>query len=70
MHRHYQENYEPGRYPFEWYEIAYTYGFDLATDERYPERNWLEIEEGARRGWEEKGAIRLGWETAREAMVE
>lgn len=77
LRRHYEENYDPGRYPFERYEIAYTYGFDLVEPGAYPDRNWLQIEEEARRGWEEQGvgpwedfkeAIRYAWETARDAM--
>jgi len=77
MHRHYEENYDPGRYPFERYEIAYTYGFDLMGDEAYKDRDWLEIEDEVRKGWQEKeagpwedfkGAIKHAWETARAAM--
>lgn len=77
LHRHYDENYDDGRYPLERYEIAYTYGFNLAADEPYRDRDWLEIEEEARRGWEEqqagpwedfKEAIQYAWKTAKEAM--
>lgn len=77
LHRHYDENYDDERYPIERYEVAYTYGFNMATDEAYESRNWLEVEEEARQGWEEKDAgpwkdfqeaIQHAWETAKEAM--
>jgi hypothetical protein len=57
FHRHY-ESYGEGRYPFERYEIAYTYGFDLVSHAAYRHHNWLEIEEDVRRGWEDVGSQR------------
>lgn len=77
LRRHHQENYDSGRYPFERYEVAYTYGFNLAADEPYRHRDWLHAMEDIRRQWEEegagpwedfKGAIKKAWETAKEAM--
>lgn len=77
LHRHYEENYDSARYPFERYEIAYTYGFDLVSQGAYRDRNWLEIEEEARRGWEKKDAgpwedfkeaIKYAWKTASDAV--
>jgi len=77
LHRHYEENYDPGRYPFERYEMAYTYGFNVAADEPYRDRNWVEMADEIQRGWEEKGAgpwedfkeaIEYAWDTAKDAM--
>jgi hypothetical protein len=77
MHRHYKENYDSGRYPFERYEIAYTYGFGLVEPGAYRDRDWLEIEDDVRAEWEEKeagpwedfkGAIKHAWETAKDAV--
>lgn len=77
LHRHYEAHYDDGRYPFDRYEVAYTYGFNAASDEPYEDRDWFEVEEEVRQGWEEqgagpwedfKGAIRHAWETAREAI--
>ena len=78
FHRHY-ESYGEDRYPFDRYEIAYTYGFNFMADEAYPEQKWSEIKQGMRRGWEEmeagpwddfKEAIRYAWHTAKDAMSE
>jgi hypothetical protein len=56
------------------YEPAYRYGYTLATDPRYRDRDWQIIEPEARRDWanqkkgsweEFKDAIRHGWDRAR-----
>jgi len=77
LRRHYEENYDPGRYPFERYEIAYTYGFDLVANVPYRHRDWLQAEDEIREGWEERevgpwedfrDAIKYAWEVAKDAM--
>jgi hypothetical protein len=77
LHRHYREHYESGRYPFDRYEVAYMYGFNLMGDEAYRNREWNEIEGEVRRAWEQqeagpwedfKEAIQHAWETAQDAV--
>jgi stress response protein YsnF len=59
---------------YERYVPAYRYGYTFATDQRYRDRDWTEIEPEARRSWEEqhagtweqfKDAIRYAWDTIR-----
>jgi hypothetical protein len=56
---------------YERYMPAYRYGYTLATDQRYVDRDWTVIEPEARRSWEErhagtweqfKDAIRHAWD--------
>jgi hypothetical protein len=56
------------------YEPAYRYGYVLATDPRYRDREWDVIEPEARRGWSEhsrgrweefKDAVRRAWDRVR-----
>jgi uncharacterized membrane protein len=55
------------------YEPAYRYGYDLATDRRYANYSWAELEPEARRRWESeyhreglwedfKDSVRYAWE--------
>ena len=48
------------------YEPAYRYGYVLATDPRYRDRDWDVIEPEARRGWSEHG--RGTWEEFKDAV--
>jgi len=75
FHRHYEEQPKSAEYPFERYEVAYSFGYDLARPQQ-PDK-WIEIEHEARRQWEEehqgpwedfKESIKYAWETAKEAM--
>jgi hypothetical protein len=56
------------------YEPAYRYGYTLATDPRYSDREWDVIEPEARRGWAEHGrgtwddfkdSVRRAWDRVR-----
>jgi len=56
------------------YMPAYRYGYTLATDKRYSNRDWAALESEARRDWEQrqpgtwerfKAAIRHGWDKVR-----
>jgi hypothetical protein len=49
---HFQSSYTTD-YTYEQYEPAYRYGYDLATDERYRGRDWMELEPDARQRWDE-----------------
>lgn len=59
---------------YEHWVLAYRYGYDLAADRRYRDRDWAATEAEARRDWEQrhhgtweefKEAIRYGWEKVR-----
>jgi hypothetical protein len=52
--------------PYTDYEPAYQYGYTLATDPRYRDREWDAIEPEARRGWTEHG--RGSWEQFKDAV--
>jgi uncharacterized protein (TIGR02271 family) len=59
---------------YEYWAPAYRYGYELAADPRYRDRDWAAIEAEGRRDWEQhhqgsweefKEAIRYGWEKVR-----
>ena len=57
---------------YQQYEPAYRYGYTLANDQRYANKDWKAIEADARRDWEQrhqgstwedfKDSVRYGWE--------
>jgi uncharacterized protein (TIGR02271 family) len=60
--------------PYDRWAPAYRYGYDMATDPRYRDRDWAAIETDARRDWEQrhkgtweefKEAIRYAWDKVR-----
>lgn len=75
--RHYETEYATGGYSYERYIPAYRYGYDLATDSRYRDYEWEDVESEAHRRWEERGegsweefkdAVRHGWEQVKDAV--
>ncbi len=63
-------------YTYEQYQPAYRYGYDLATNGRFRNRNWDEVEPEAQRYWNErnpgtwdqiKGAVRYAWDEIKNA---
>lgn len=77
FYRHYSENYAQSGYPYEQYERAYRYGYDLSYDPLFSNRTWAEVEPEARRYWEEqderpweqfKDAVRHAWEEVKRAV--
>ncbi|MCU0493600.1 MAG: DUF2382 domain-containing protein, partial [Chloroflexaceae bacterium] len=67
---HYQTTYGQSGYSYDDYSPVYRYGYGLATDQRYSNRPWNEIEPEARRRWEEynpntweqfKDSIQYAW---------
>jgi uncharacterized membrane protein len=71
---HYRTNYANNQYSFSNYEPAYQYGTYLASEPRYQNRTWVEIEPDVRRDWESraqgawedfKDSIRYAWERAK-----
>lgn len=74
---HFDSTFTTSDYTYEQYQPAYRYGYDLATDERYVDRNWNDIEMEARSRWDErnpgtwerfKSAVRHAYEEIREAL--
>jgi uncharacterized protein (TIGR02271 family) len=70
---HYRTTYGSRGHDYNYYQDAYRYGYTLANDDRYQNRDWSSIETDARRRWESehrdtawddvKDAIRYGWES-------
>jgi len=74
---HYRTNYANNQYSFSNYEPAYQYGSYLASEPRYRNRAWNEIEMDVRRDWETRGqgawedfkdSIRYAWERTKAAV--
>ncbi|RPI87983.1 MAG: hypothetical protein EHM41_03015 [Chloroflexi bacterium] len=74
---HFSTSMYANTYTYEQYEPAYRYGYDLATNSRYRERNWDEIELEAQRYWDErnpgtwdriKNAVRHAWEEVKDTV--
>lgn len=64
-------------YSYDQYQPAYRYGYDLATDTRYRQRNWEDLEPEAQRYWEERNpgtwdrikmAVRHAWEEVKDSV--
>lgn len=75
--QHYETNYPTSDYTYNQYQPAYRYGYDLATDYRYRDRTWDEVEPEARSRWEEvnegtweefKDSVRHGWEQVKRTL--
>jgi heat induced stress protein YflT len=73
---HYRNNYANSGYTYDQYSSVYRYGYDLARDQRYRDRDWSVVEPEARRRWEEhnpntwerfKESVRYAWDKARGA---
>jgi uncharacterized protein (TIGR02271 family) len=71
---HYDTAFAQRGSPYDRWAPAYRYGYDVATDPRYRDRDWAAIETDARRDWEQrhrgtweefKEAIRYGWDRVR-----
>jgi hypothetical protein len=74
LRSHYDTAFAPRGAPYERWAPAYRYGYDLATNPRYREREWATIEPDARREWDQrhrgtweemKDAIRYAWDKVR-----
>ena len=71
---HYDTAFASRGSPYEHWAPAYRYGYDIATDARYRDREWATVEPDARRDWEQrhtgtweefKEAIRHAWDQVR-----
>ncbi|HSF32488.1 MAG TPA: DUF2382 domain-containing protein [Candidatus Tectomicrobia bacterium] len=71
---HYNTAFAQRGSPYDRWAPAYRYGYEMATDLRYRDRDWTTIETDARREWEQrhrgtweefKEAIRYGWDKVR-----
>ena len=78
---HYRTQYGKSGHDYDYYVPGYRYGYGLAMDDRWDDRDtWDKIEMDARREWEGmednagnawddfKDAIRRGWEDVRDAL--
>ena len=63
---HFYLTYSEGDLPYEHYAPAYRYGYQLASDKRYDNKNWDEIETQVQRGWE--GQRETVWMTVADAI--
>jgi hypothetical protein len=70
---HYETTVIAGGRPYDDYAPAYRFGYDMASDTRYPYGNWETIEPDLRRDWDQshpnswnefKAAVRYAWEKA------
>jgi hypothetical protein len=75
--QHYQTTMAAAGYPYDYYDPAYRYGYDLARGDRYRGRNWDDFEMYAREDWERdhpgtwdefKATIRHAWEEVKDAV--
>jgi hypothetical protein len=73
---HYQSNATNTGYTYDQYAPVYRYGYGLANDPMYRDRDWSTIETDARTRWEErnpgtweqfKDSVRYAWDKARGA---
>jgi hypothetical protein len=73
---HYQSSAANTGYTYDQYAPVYRYGYGLANDPTYRDREWTDIEMDARRRWEErnpgtweqfKESVRYAWDKARGA---
>jgi uncharacterized protein (TIGR02271 family) len=71
---HYTRTFGSAGYTYDDYKPVYQYGYSLAGDQRYSNRDWSEIEMDARTRWEEhnpgtweqfKDSVRYAWDRAR-----
>lgn len=75
FHNNFTTTYGFRGYTYDRYEPAYHYGYTLATDKRYMNKDWADIEAEARRAWEKnhqgmwedfKDSIQYAWDRVRE----
>jgi len=75
---HHEAAYTSGR-PYEYFEAAYHFGYELAYKRRYRDRPWEEIEPDVQRQWERtghdtpwdevKGAVHHAWREVQKAFA-
>jgi len=72
--RHYQTTQSDSGYSYSQFEPAYRYGYDLALDRRYRDRQWDEIKDELQHQWESRydkpwhpfqSAIQHAWREAK-----
>src|SRR5690606_29988340 len=52
--RHYETSYGTSGRAYSTYSPAYRYGYVLANDQRYANRQWNDLETSARSGWTDR----------------
>lgn len=78
FNEHYHTTYSKTGRDFGYYQPAYRYGYDLASEEAYRNRDWGSFEADARRNWEQrnrdtiwddiKDAVREGWQRVKDTF--
>ncbi len=72
--KHYDAGSFGTEYTYEQVQPAYRYGYTVASDQRYKDRNWNDVENDVRTNWEAsnkgtwekfKDSVRYAWERAR-----
>jgi hypothetical protein len=75
--QHYETSLANTGYPYDYYDPAYRFGYGLAGDDRYSDRDWMEVEPEFRREWERerpgtwegfKSSVRHAWEEVKDAF--
>jgi hypothetical protein len=67
FHEDYLTRYGRTGYDYEYYQPAYRYGYDIATDPRYQGYDWSQVEPEARRQYERSG-LQGAWDDIKEAV--
>jgi two-component system, cell cycle response regulator DivK len=75
---HFAARYAANGYPFQQYEFAYRYGYELAAFLRFEDKGWLVVETHARREWKERypfrdwleyrDAVRCAWQMVKRSI--
>jgi hypothetical protein len=77
FYRHYETSLANTGYPYDYYEPAYRFGHTIASEERYVDRDWNELEPEFRSEWERerpgtweefKSSVRHAWEEVKDAF--
>jgi hypothetical protein len=77
FYRHYETTLANTGYPYDYYEPGYRFGHTLASEKRYMDRDWDEIEPEFRTEWERehpgtweefKSSVRHAWEEVKDAF--
>jgi hypothetical protein len=77
FHQHYETSLANTGYPYGYYEPGYRFGHTMASEGRYTDRDWNEVEPEFRREWERdrpgtweefKSSVRHAWEEVKDAF--
>lgn len=66
---HYRNRYGRTGRPYQDFQPAYRFGWEMAHEQRYHNRDWNALEQDARSDWEQRTS-RQRWEEMRDAVME